>query len=87
MLLAMINEAASILEEGIANSATDIDLVTVFGYGFPRWRGGLMHYADSLGVDAIVSKLEALSQEDPVAWRISGLLRQCAANRTRLSEL
>ncbi|WP_347837077.1 FAD-dependent oxidoreductase, partial [uncultured Planktomarina sp.] len=48
IVLAMINEAADILDAGIAQSAGDIDLVTVFGYGFPRWRGGLMHYADSL---------------------------------------
>jgi len=48
LLLAMTNEASDILAEGIAQTAADIDLVTVHGYGFPRWRGGLMHYADSL---------------------------------------
>lgn len=49
LVLAMVNEAAAILSEGIAARASDIDLVTVLGYGFPRWRGGLMHHADSLG--------------------------------------
>ena len=75
-LLAMINEAADILDEGIAAHPTDIDLVTVFGYGFPRWRGGLMHYAASLGPAAIVAGLEALAKEDPVVWQVSPYLRR-----------
>lgn len=86
LVLAMINEAADILDEGIAQSAADIDLVTVFGYGFPRWRGGLMHYADTIGADAIVARLRDLAKEDPIAWRISPLLERCAANGTRLAD-
>ncbi|MFK7876303.1 MAG: 3-hydroxyacyl-CoA dehydrogenase NAD-binding domain-containing protein [Paracoccaceae bacterium] len=80
LLLAMINEAADILEEGIAASASDIDLVTVLGCGFPRWRGGLMHYADTLGAKTIVTRLRELAAEDPVVWRVSPLLERCAAN-------
>lgn len=86
LLLAMINEAADILHEGIAQNARDIDLVTVFGYGFPRWRGGLMHYADTLGAKAIVAKLEKLAQEDPVAWKVSPLLRDCAESGKPIAE-
>ena len=86
LVLAMINEAADILHAGIAQSASDIDLVTVFGYGFPRWRGGLMHYADSLGVETIVAQLEVLAQEDPVAWKVSPLLRSCAKAGQSLAE-
>lgn len=86
LLLAMINEAANILDESIAESAKDIDLVTVFGYGFPRWRGGLMHYADSLGVNTIVNRLRELFEEDPVAWKISPLLRRCADSGVSLAE-
>lgn len=86
LVLAMINEAADILDAGIAQSAGDIDLVTVFGYGFPRWRGGLMHYADSLGVEKIVAQLEILAQEDPVAWKVSPLLRRCADAGQSLAE-
>ena len=78
LLLAMINEAAEILNEGIAQNARDIDLVTVFGYGFPRWRGGLMHYADTIGAKVVVKKLEALCKEDPLVWKTSPLLRRCA---------
>ena len=86
IVLAMINEAADILDAGIAQSAGDIDLVTVFGYGFPRWRGGLMHYADSLGVETIVAQLEILAQEDPVAWKVSPLLRRCVDAGRSLAE-
>ena len=86
LLLAMVNEAAAILDERIAQSARDIDLVTVFGYGFPRWRGGLMHYADSLGAQAIVARLDELAREDPVAWKASPVLRQCAENGTAIAD-
>ena len=86
LLLAMINEAANILYEAIAQSARDIDIVTVSGYGFPRWRGGLMQYADSLGVQAIVRELEVLAKEDPIAWQISPLLRACAKDGSTLAD-
>ena len=86
LVLAMINEAADILDEGIAGSARDIDLVTVFGYGFPRWRGGLMHYADTVGAKAIVSQLNELAKEDPVVWKVSPLLQRCAETDTPLAE-
>lgn len=86
LVLAMINEAADILDEGIAQSARDIDLVTVFGYGFPRWRGGLMHYADALGAEQICQRIDELAVEDPVAWRLSPLLRDCTDTGTKLSD-
>lgn len=86
LLLAMINEAAELLHEGIAQSASDIDLVTIFGYGFPRWRGGLMHYADTLGAKSIVAQLEQLGKEDAVAWKISPLLRRCAETGIRIAD-
>lgn len=85
ILLAMINEAADLLHEGIARSASDIDLVTVCGYGFPRWRGGLMHYADTIGATTIVAKIESLSTEDPIAWKVSPFLQQCASSGTLIS--
>jgi 3-hydroxyacyl-CoA dehydrogenase len=86
LTLAMINEAANILGEGIAQSARDIDLVTVFGYGFPRWRGGLMHYADEVGVAEIVRKLRALEAQDPVIWTLSPTLLACEADGVALAE-
>ena len=49
-MLPLINEGAHILEEGVAIRAGDIDVVYLYGYGFPRWRGGPMFYADTLGL-------------------------------------
>ncbi len=86
LLLSMINEACDILHEGIAASAKDIDLVTMFGYGFPRWRGGLMHYADTLGAASILSKLEVLNEKDPVMWKPSAALVACCAAGKTIAE-
>jgi 3-hydroxyacyl-CoA dehydrogenase len=86
LVFAMINEAADILNEGIAASAADIDLVTVFGYGFPRWRGGLMHYADTLGASHIVDRIAEFAKSDPVAWSISPALIACRDQGLRLSD-
>jgi 3-hydroxyacyl-CoA dehydrogenase len=58
MTYPMINEAARILEEGIASRASDIDVVWVYGYGWPVWRGGPCFYADLIGAKTIVQALE-----------------------------
>jgi 3-hydroxyacyl-CoA dehydrogenase len=87
LLLAVINEAANILHEGMAASASDIDLVLVHGYGFPRWRGGLMHYADTLGAVHIRDEIAKLAEEDPVVWRLSPLVEACADSGKRFAEV
>lgn len=86
LMCAMINEAVGILEEGIAASASDIDLVTVFGYGFPRWRGGLMHYADQIGATNILATLEKLAKEDELVWSPRQAIRDCAQTGTSFAE-
>ncbi|WP_166261791.1 3-hydroxyacyl-CoA dehydrogenase NAD-binding domain-containing protein [Marinobacter salicampi] len=53
----MINEGAKILEEGIANRALDIDVVWIYGYGFPSYRGGPMFWADQVGLDKILTSI------------------------------
>jgi 3-hydroxyacyl-CoA dehydrogenase len=57
MVYPMINEAARILEEGVANRASDIDVIWVYGYGWPVWRGGPCFYADQVGLQNIVDRL------------------------------
>jgi 3-hydroxyacyl-CoA dehydrogenase len=57
MIYPMINEGARILEEGIAARSSDIDVIWVYGYGWPVWRGGPMHYADQLGLAHIRDRL------------------------------
>jgi 3-hydroxyacyl-CoA dehydrogenase/enoyl-CoA hydratase/3-hydroxybutyryl-CoA epimerase len=65
MVLAMINEASLILEEKIAGSAGELDLAMIMGTGFPPFRGGLLRYADSLGLPYVVSRLDALTTVGP----------------------
>lgn len=78
ILTAMINEAAAILYERIAARAADIDIVLVHGYGFPRWRGGLMHYADTLGAGNVLANVQRFAAEDPVIWKPNALLMRLA---------
>lgn len=69
LMAALINEGQCILEEGIAASAGDIDVVKMLGYGFPRWRGGPMHYGDTL--KNLPEIVQALSQQSPSSWKLA----------------
>ncbi len=62
LIFPMINEGARVLEEGIALRSGDIDVIWVYGYGFPRWRGGPMFYADTVGLGYIRDRLAALAK-------------------------
>lgn len=76
---AMINEGALLLEEGIALRASDIDVVYTAGYGFPRYRGGPMFYADTVGLKVIYEKiLEFQKTLDPQYWQPAPLLKKLA---------
>ncbi|MBB4570961.1 3-hydroxyacyl-CoA dehydrogenase NAD-binding domain-containing protein [Rhizobium leucaenae] len=63
IIFPMISEGAAILDERIALCAADIDLVEIHGYGFPRWRGGLMHYGLEVGLTNVVERLKDLSSQ------------------------
>ena len=79
MIYAMVNEAAKILDEGIALRASAIDVIWVYGYGWPTYRGGLTYYADQIGLNNIVEDLEHLSKEyDDPDLEPAPLLRQLA---------
>lgn len=80
LLLAMINEAANMLDEGVAQNTAVVDRISVDACGFPPWRKGLMQYGDTIGVETIVVQLSELENEDPVAWRVSPWLKRCLAN-------
>ena len=67
-MAAMIDEARRILAEGIAEKPADIDLVMIHGYGFPRWRGGPMHHAETLGAGVIDDRIARYRAEDPISW-------------------
>ena len=81
-VFALINEGARILAEGIAARASDIDVVYLTGYGFPRFRGGPMFYADSVGLSAVVRSLRRFAADpasDPGSWEPAALLVELAA--------
>ena len=77
--LAMINEAAKILDEGIAQRASDIDTVWINGYGWPAYRGGPMFYADSLGLATVVQRLQAYGERMGPGFTLSPMLLRKAA--------
>ncbi len=78
-MLALINEGAKILGEGIAIRASDIDIVYLNGYGFPPYRGGPMHYADQIGVKEVYSKiLENAEKFGSRWWQPAPLLKELA---------
>jgi len=88
LVLALINEGAAILQEGIAARPSDIDIVYLNGYGFPIWRGGPMFYADTLGMDTVVEKLKQLQQTTGDAyWEPDSLLLELAEKGQTLNSL
>jgi 3-hydroxyacyl-CoA dehydrogenase len=85
-LLALINEAANVLMEGIAGRASDIDIASVYGYGFPRRRGGPIFQADMRGTAAVLAEIEKLHEAHGYWWRPSPLLLQLGADNTPFSQ-
>jgi 3-hydroxyacyl-CoA dehydrogenase len=73
-LYTMVNEGAKILEEGIAQRASDIDVVWVYGYGWPVYRGGPMFWADTVGLDKIVEGLKRQEERMKPEFSFSQLL-------------
>ncbi len=86
LLLASVNEACRILEDGKAYRASDIDVMWLHGFGFPRYRGGLMFWADSLGAAAVYNQVAAWHQQYGNRWAPSRLLRELAETGTPLRE-
>jgi 3-hydroxyacyl-CoA dehydrogenase len=77
-LYAAINEGAKILDEGIAQRASDIDVMWLYGFGFPRWRGGPMHYADAIGTAKIYETVQGFHRQHGALWTPSPLLQRLA---------
>lgn len=84
-LYTMVNEAALILSEGIAQRASDIDVVWAFGYGWPAWRGGPMFWADSVGLGAIVAGIERYRSAIGGGYEVAALLREKADKGERFT--
>jgi 3-hydroxyacyl-CoA dehydrogenase len=86
-LYSMINEAARILEEGIALRASDIDVVYLTGYAFPDFRGGPLFYADTVGLPNILRSMRGFADGyQPDAWQPAPLLSKLAATGGTFSD-
>ncbi len=86
-MAAMVNEAARVVEEGIALRPLDVDVTLLNGYGFPRWRGGPMQYADTVGLDKILADIERFAQEDDFLWQPASLLKRLVAEGKTFADL
>ena len=77
----MINEGAKILDEGMSQRPSDIDVVWVNGYGWPTYRGGPMHYADTIGLENILATLKQFQEQDQDDfWQPSPLIERLVAD-------
>jgi 3-hydroxyacyl-CoA dehydrogenase len=88
LLYALVNEGAQLLEEGIALRASDIDIVYLTGYGYPRFRGGPMFHADTVGLKRVVDTMKdfaANEHADPAFWTPAPLLARLAAEGRRFN--
>jgi 3-hydroxyacyl-CoA dehydrogenase/enoyl-CoA hydratase/3-hydroxybutyryl-CoA epimerase len=83
LVLAMVNEAARCLEEGVVGSPQEVDLAMVLGTGFPGFRGGLLRYADERGAGFVANQLQALAGKEGPRFEPAGLVRELAASRGR----
>jgi 3-hydroxyacyl-CoA dehydrogenase len=86
-LYPLINEGAKILEEGLALRAGDIDVIWLNGYGFPAYRGGPMHYADSIGAKVIYDAVRRYEAVHGEWWRPARLLERLAQEGGHFADL
>jgi 3-hydroxyacyl-CoA dehydrogenase len=75
-IYALVNEGAKVLEEGIAQRSSDIDLIYVNGYGFPNWRGGPMFYADTVGLPKVYERICEFHRQQGEFWNPAPLLKR-----------
>ncbi|MEL7100138.1 MAG: 3-hydroxyacyl-CoA dehydrogenase NAD-binding domain-containing protein [Pseudomonadota bacterium] len=78
-MASMVNEAAKVVGEGIARRPLDVDMTLLFGYGFPRYWGGPLKWADIVGLPDLLADLKRYHEEDPHFWQIAPLLEELVA--------
>ena len=86
LLFASVNEACRIIEEGKALRASDMDVMWLNGFGFPRYRGGLMYWADTIGAREVYNQVAAWHQRYGERWAPAPLLREIAERGGKLRE-
>ena len=86
LIFPMINEAVKVLEENKAQRPSDIDVIWLFGYGWPKNKGGLMYYADTIGAKSILKSLQKLAEDDHELV-VSELLIKMAQNDDKFLDI
>jgi 3-hydroxyacyl-CoA dehydrogenase len=86
LLFSSVNEACKIIEEGFAYRAVDVDVMWLHGFGFPRYRGGLLFWADGIGARAVYDQIASWHQRYGERWAPSALLRDIAQAGGKLSQ-
>lgn len=84
-IFALVNEGARILEEGVAQRGSDIDVIYVNGYGFPSYLGGPMFYADTVGLDRVLERIREFQREHGELWTHAPLLERLVRDKLPLS--
>ena len=88
LTLALANEGAKILEEGIAQRASDIDVVYCYGYGFPRFKGGPMHNLEAVGIPRAVARMEEFASKlSAQNWQTAKTLQELSTNGGKLADV
>jgi len=86
-MCAMVNEAAKVVGEGIARRPLDVDMTLLFGYGFPRFWGGPMKWADLQGLGQVLTWIEGYAQDDAWFWEPAPLLKTLVAEGRSFDDL
>lgn len=86
-MAAMVNEAARVVGEGIAHRPLDVDMTLLFGYGFPRYYGGPLKWADIQGLDGLLADIKSYAAEDDYFWQPAPLLAQLVAEGRQFDDL
>ncbi|KAF0676875.1 3-hydroxyacyl-CoA dehydrogenase NAD-binding domain-containing protein [Profundibacterium mesophilum] len=86
-MAAMVNEGARVVDEGIAQRPLDVDVTLLYGYGFPRHRGGPMHYADTAGLGVIRDRIQRYAGGDDHFWQVAPLLARLADDQSTFASL
>ncbi|MDU9003145.1 FAD-dependent oxidoreductase [Sedimentitalea todarodis] len=86
-MASMVNEAAKVVGEGIARRPLDVDMTLLFGYGFPRYRGGPLKWADLEGLSDLLADIRSWAEEDPYFWQPAPLLEELVAEGRNFDDL
>jgi len=86
-MASMVNEAAKVVGEGIARRPLDVDMTLLFGYGFPRYRGGPLKWADMTGLEDLLADIKTCASEDDYFWQPAPLLEQLVAEGRTFDDL